>query len=448
MQKLLMICLFISCWSMAAFGQSFDWQAGVSGVTKNGYHKILLSPDVISKMHLSGKDIRVYSESGTQIPYLFSSEKHHEKISGFKRFPIVRKDYHRSWDWESWYIVQNPKRNTIDHIVLKIRNFDDTKRARISGSNDMGQWFIIKDGYSLHSLYSDTTDHVHHVLRFPLSTYKFYKIEVDNSRHRDPINIVAAGHLEKGYDKGSYQALSESRVNQTEATTDKQSHVVIRLDSVHILDKMTIEVSGEENFHRAAELYTNEGGQQRLLRKFWLSSTSLNQLNFNSIRHKELILKVYNKDDYPITVSNVEFKQLKRYVTAKLKREDQYVIKFGNAKIAAPEYDLVYFKHLIPKRIPTVGVDSIVYMKKVIAERKTHPANSSAITSSRERKVVVDTVIVADEAKVKSVAAEKKKEEESIMQHQIYIWVAIGILVFLLGYFSIRMLSDIRKSED
>lgn len=440
MKKIITLTLAIASLTTTAFAQTFNYQAQVEKPKKDGYHEVLIPPEVTSRMTRNLADIRIYNAEQREIPYILKKETHATRQTAFKAYEIYDRDYHKGWAYESRYYIKNNEGTKIDHIVLKIRNFSDNKRVRLSGSDNGSQWFTIKDGYSFYEIISHTESYQYKVLHFPLSSYKYYKIEVDDHWHRDPINIMEAGYFTDDLEHGSYQKAEGAVMTQNEDREKKISRVKVRFPQSQWVDKLRFNINGDENFHRKARLmakYYNEDSTFYYdeVEQFWLSSTQLNELRFNKLYARELELVIENKDNYPVKIESADAYQLKNYLVCELKKSDKYFVQYGDRKAKKPEYDIVYFMDEVPDNLRELDI-----------------FNAQRLDVFRE---VDGDPVVTDGPYLQEDPVEAPKEQEAepeedkaFYEHSSFIWIAVGLIVVLLGFMSIKMMGEVKGKEN
>jgi len=213
MQNDIKFRIFLLCFTifslLGAKAQQFNWQASLAPVSSDGYYKILLSPEIVSKLNDNLGDIRLYSIDNKEIPYVNEVEVPFETKDYFVEYKIIEKKELTSWPYYTRLVIHNPKKTEISNIQLVIRNTDVSKSLKLSGSDDNKNWYSIKDSYRFHSMYSDETTSVIKIIDFPVSNYEYYEILIDDWKN-NPINIVKAGYFNTSIEKGKYSLLDFS----------------------------------------------------------------------------------------------------------------------------------------------------------------------------------------------------------------------------------------------
>src|ERR1044071_6001370 len=68
--------LFAICLVPFSLGaQIFHWESPVEAVNKDGYYRILLQPDVTSKLSMNFPDVRIYDQDNIETPYLIYKDE-------------------------------------------------------------------------------------------------------------------------------------------------------------------------------------------------------------------------------------------------------------------------------------------------------------------------------------------------------------------------------------
>ena len=430
MRSALSLLLIGAAFSSAAQAQDFTFEAPIGAADSTAYHRIVLPAQVtchlapINRGVAGGfRDVRLYNGTGREIPFVQEQEARQREFTNYHTYPIYKTDYSRSWRYESRVYIERDTPDPINHLVLKIRNFDDDRFLRLSGSDDGKQWFIVKDGFSFRGgAYSDTSTHAYRVVRFPLSDYQYFKLEVDESyggRHPDHIQISAAGYFTSDYDHGRFVPVPTPSLYRVIKQEDKETELFFNFGDAHYLDRLQFDIEEDEPFHRKAELYeknwvTDSTFRWEYVRTFWLSSNHLNTLEFQQYRLRDGKVVIHDKDNYPLQIKAMRGLQLRYYLIAKLKTGEIYHLEGGNEQVSAPEYDLEYFRQQIPAQLPE------------LTAQEPNPIDVKDIDAKE---------------------AEAAKEVKPFFETKAFLWTMIGVVMAFFGYMAIRMMSDLQKRE-
>jgi len=404
-----LVCLL---WASYTHGQEFSYEAQVAPVSTPGYYKITLSPELLGKLDPYRSDLRIYDGDGKELPYLRHSEKALSTTSLFKEYNILEKAYEQ--DTISYLIFGNPDRRAIDNVSIIVQNTDVQKRARLSGSEDQKNWYVIKDNYLLHAMQSTDATSELKILNFPLNDYAYFKLEI-NDNWKIPINILKVGYYDTHQIKGISTEFDYPIASQKDSL--KTSYVKLDLSESKYFEKLSLEVSGAEYYSRSANIFVRK---ERLTSKketevyfesigsIELNSNSRNEIQLRGRSVKTLYLEIDNKDNQPLDIEKAKASYLNRYVVAELQPEATYTLKFGEESLTTPDYDISSFAAKILPGASKIVHDDIVNLKP---------------------------------------AEDAMDKEPSLFENPYLIWSAIGIVGLLLGLVSMKMIKEIGQKS-
>ncbi|HOX81729.1 MAG TPA: hypothetical protein PLJ60_01125 [Chryseolinea sp.] len=408
----ILISIFLLSVSNFGLSQEFKGEGSLPPVEADGFYRIFISPKVSPYFNSEFSNIRIYDQQNTEVPYLFQKEDpvyHSEK---FKEYEIVEKKKEKNCCTS--LILKNPDGHAINNINLSIKNAEVTKRATLLGSDDRENWFALKEHFILNAINNQNKTSELKIVDFPLSNYTFYLLQLEDSTSA-PINILSAGYYEANTEDGKYEELSSLSLIKSDSTKQKKSFVKITLDTARVVDKLTLSMSGQPYFLRRASLYSKEQGKNKKgnteyyydrLYDFELSSKQTSVIALSGIKVKELLLIVENDDNPPLDVASIRAFQVNRYVTAWLKRGNQYSLKIGRDNLQLPNYDLAFFKDKIPAQPPLLYIGAVA-----IFQNKVEQSGTTIFTS------------------------------------QSIIWIAIVLVIIILGFMSVKLIRETGNSN-
>ena len=413
MSKRFFSILFLGI-SVATMGQDYQWQAKLDSITTDGFYKIQLPPAVISKLKSGMNDLRIMDAQNKEVPYILQKATPKPDSLLFKEYKIMSLENAKK---HTTLILQNADKNRIDNIQLVIKNADVSKSLRLSGSDDMKQWYVIKDNYYITDVYSNTGTSTVRIFDFPNSDYEYFKIEIDDSLS-PPIKILKAGYYDTYKEDAKYSELPSPTIMQVDSSTTfedgskaKGSFIKLTYNEPQTIDKMIFEVDGPRYYHR--NCYSGvivEKPRSTPTKKYFdpseefiLSSNGDNTIYFSLHNIKELWFNIRNDDNQPLQVKGIKAYQITNSLIAYMQKGKSYKLVFGADKISAPVYDLVHFK------------DSIAGVK---------PVALGAIASI---------------AQTKATAVNTAPSNKAI------IWAALAVVLILLGVMSTRMIKEMGK---
>lgn len=402
--SLLLCTLLINC----IWAGDFKFKSKIDSVSKPGFCKIVLSPEIISELNTDYSDIRIYDSKHNEVPYIFSSEQQTTERKGFREYELLENNYLPSQKITR-VIVRNPKKKVLSGFTIFVRNNEVEKEITLKGSDDKKHWYIIRKNFPLQSaeFYSETSKRM--VFDFPSSNYEFFELNF-NDKQKDPIQIIKIGYYDSEVEKGLYSAIPVPSIHQKDSAAVKKSFVRLSFDRSYEISKLELGVNGPELFMR--QCYLGQyyiSNKKRILEEihhFTMSSGFPTMVELEKIKTQELFVIIDNSDNSPLKIISAKAYQLNKYLIANLKPHEEYYLFFGNNSLQAPVYDLAYFSDSIAKNIRVIKTTQPVKLKMAIAKK---------------------TVVFFN---------------KSIM------WVVIGVVILLLGWFTIRMVKDLAKEKE
>ncbi len=343
--KLFLFLLTILC-SSTAFSQTFSWEAPVDSVTKDGYYRILLQPDVTSQLRGDFSDVRIYDKDSLETAYVvYKDEK--TVVDRFVTYQMVEKHLVRGCC--SHITVRNSLGNSIDHIMLEVNNADVSRKMTLSGSYDGRSWYALRDQFTVQSFNTvnkgekKTTSLIR--FDFPLTDYTYYRFEFDDwwwwwhhdydERHRYPVFVVRAGYTEPTVIPEECVKIPAPAIVKTDSAKTNPiaigySYVRITFADSQYVDHLRFHVHAKKNsdYYRPASLFelteikTDSGTivEENPIAATILSSMNDNEINLATRRVKTLLLRIRNDDNQPLIIDSVEAVQVKNYLVAELER--------------------------------------------------------------------------------------------------------------------------------
>ena len=387
--------------------QEFTCEAKIEGVESEGYHRVELSPELLGSTTSRHTDLRIYDELGNEQPYLLTQEAAISISSLFTEYEIIDQKYKE--DTISHVTFHNPTKEAINNVSFVVKNTDVQKRARLSGSDDGENWFIIKDNYLLHSMHNEKETTELKILDFPLSDYEFFRLDI-NDNWRLPINILKVGFYDTQKIVGKETTFNAAIVSQKDSA--KTSYVKVRFDVPVYLEQLKVNVSGAEYYSRETRLLVKKETVDRKGKKSYyfneigsmeLNSNSSNEVELRGEVFSEIYIEIENRDNAPLKVERITGSFLNKYAVVNLAPTKSYVLKWGDENLHSPDYDIVNFADRIPE-------------------------DATRIKHASIQKLVEEEVV------------EKKK---GIFENPYIIWAVIGLVGLVLGFVSLRMVKEI-----
>jgi hypothetical protein len=370
--RTLIFLILISCFVHAS-GQSFHAEAVIPSVEKDGFYRILLPPAINVHLNNELSDIRIFDAHQREVPYLLQKELPSYNANQFIEYEILEKAF-KSGCCTS-ILLRNVNRTAINNIHLVIKNAEAFREASLRGSDDKKEWFTIKDHFILSAPDNSDGTQALEIMGFPWSNYEYYWLEIKDSLHA-PLNILNAGYYEQQFSTGKYTELPV-KIKTIDSASQKKTYVQVLCNAHQFVDKAEVMVSGAKYYRRNATLLEKrvrilKRGERkeyyRPVQRFVLTTGRTAIVELADVRSQEFMIEIENDDNPSLVIPTVKLYQLNRYLTAWLKKEAQYTVKLGQPSLAAPVYDLAFFKDSIPERINALEVGDIRLLEQVEAE--------------------------------------------------------------------------------
>jgi len=393
-----------------SFGQ-FQVTGKIQDVTKNGFHQIVLSPEIRSYSKQDLSDIRIFNSKGNEVPY-FIQNNSEALLHTFEEYTIVSKSVVAKKSTS--IIIAIPSNQNNNQLSLFIANADGEKNYSISGSNDLKEWFGISNSKVLYDLNSTTEASVIKTISYPLSTYQYLKIDFDD-RKTLPLNILKVGNFNSQIQKNTWLEIKPKKTSTTEDRSEKETLIHVTFDRPQIINQIVFEILKPTYYSRKAIIYKKVKQQKNRksviydeeIITFELNSNTKNSFTIPEIFEEEFFIKIENKDNQPLAILTIKYNQKPISIITDLSANEKYTIKAGDRNLTEPQYDLSDFKNNIQNNLHQTAI----YDVKPIAEIKT------------------------------------KSKEKSIWQKPWFMWTCILLGAVTILYFSVSLINDLKRKE-
>ncbi|MCU7552154.1 hypothetical protein OCK74_23750 [Chitinophagaceae bacterium LB-8] len=328
------IIFLLCCIGKLLFAQDFKVKATLNTVASTGFYKIPVHPELTAHTKTDLSDLRIIDQSYKQVPFIIRHSLPLNPGGVFMNFQILK----TTIDSLSTTIeIVCPLESGTDRISLHIGNNAVERIIFISGSNDRKQWYIIEEGV-------------------PFSRYSYYKLVIRNG-HSDPLNIIKAGVYTNNKDTGTQQFTTNPPVSFVQRDSSNGcSYITVTQKDFYHLDRVALNIHGPKYYKRAAHLYNlDEKGNKIHLTSFEILNSHSPVVSFGTVKAKQLLIEVENKDDPPLVIERVSTEQSSKYLVAYLEKRKNYFIVAGNEDLKAPEYDLQKFSDSIPNLLASIS---------------------------------------------------------------------------------------------
>ncbi len=370
--KISSIIAFIVMASTCFAQDGFLYKAELADVKQPGFYKIPLSPSVIAKCRYNLEDLRILDDKNNQAAYIIKQDAARFTENKFVEFPIISKA--KGKDKQTHITIENSTGKAITDLLLITSNMDAKRLVNISGSNNLQDWYIIKEGIGLDNYFSKQEEEVVQTILLPVVNYKYFQVTVIGEDIL-PFNIVKAGIYRESYTQGKYILVPYPSIQQIDSI-DKKSYAQLTFNEPYPIDKFILEVEGPKLFKRNLAVYLGNLRSSKTPFSTYINSNK-QALFLAGMKSKEFLLVINNDDNIPLKVKSAEAFQLNQYLLAYLDTGKNYHLAFADPLAKAPVYDLTFFKDSIGKNTAELEVGSIQQTSITIEPVTAKPKDSS-----------------------------------------------------------------------
>jgi hypothetical protein len=399
--KFLLIALF----AFPVFAQHIT-TGKLKSVRSDGYHRILLPPEIRSFSKEDLSNLRIYDSRQNEVPYFVLHETQ-KAVPHAENYPIVDKSSIAKKNTS--YIIETSGKK-LNGMTLIIGNSDRIKTYDLSGSDDKTQWFGISNKAVLGDLSSDNATTVEKNISFPLSAYRYMKITFNDSLTL-PINVIGARNVTNEFHGKNLVNFSPKNTSISDKKSEKKTIIKVSFESPQIINRITFNISGPTFYKRNVAIYKNATRTfrrktqhyQEFLCNFEVSSNQSNSIDIPQLFESEIFLQIENRDNPPLEISGITFSQYPVFVVAELKAGESYSVKTGDATVFPPQYDVPDLVDI--EVLPSATITGIEQEKK----------------------------------------AQKPIVQRSFWQTSWFLWVCIGIGAAAIVYFATSLVKDMKR---
>ncbi|WP_462267549.1 hypothetical protein [Mucilaginibacter sp.] len=361
--------LLLAC-TPALAQQQFKYKAAVQQVDSGRFYSIALQPDLTAKCQPGLADIRLMDEHSNAVPYLPGNALPVRAQSSYRQLPEVRMA--ASADSLLFYIAENKTGSGINQLWLTLQNTAVNRTVNVLGGDDLQHWFAVKEQITLQQTASNQNGTFEALLAFPVSTYRYFKIQVNN-RTLAPVRILKAGVYLQQRALTDYVPVPVVKFTTTRKADRSLIDIVFR--DAYRINKLHLQFEGTKYYRRQLQIYSISGKTREWLQDTFISPANNGDL-YISAKTKRLQLIMLNEDNPPLGLKSVLAYQVQQSLVAYLEKQHHYTLYFGDGKATTPRYDLQFFADSINRRLQVVGHGPVLLLPyaKSIRPSGTVPA--------------------------------------------------------------------------
>ena len=351
-------CVLLAGFSAAAANLPSDWQHEQTfNVSSAGLVKIDLPVETLDAARPALEDLRLYDDAGTEVPYVLTRPVPSPKIiRSAKSFQVSLNANNTVLVLETGLV------QPLDAVTLETPAMNFIKAVRVESSNDGKNWRILAQG---RPIFRQPYGAANLKISFPPVAATWLRLTVDDQRSQPVPFTGARVHAATG------ETAPVETIPVTIAERDEnpgETRLALSLGAAN-LDVASLQIEAAESlFTRQVsiavpqisedairEQMIGQGAIYRVAVEGQPASENLSVTLENRVQSRELILFIQNGDSPPLSVITVRAERRPVYLVFLARRPGAFHLLTGNARCAAPRYDLAALNMNL-KSVPVAAI--------------------------------------------------------------------------------------------
>ena len=377
--------------------------------------RFTLPQAVISETSNNFADVRIFDGEGLETPYLISEQREAPRTS----FTFIVLSYNHTDDVEEIVLERPQDTAPIQELVFFTSARDFKKSVQILESEDLISWRDLATDVIFD--FSSHIDLRRTKAALPDTNARYLKLffrtdtspQTDSSEARlyyNGVEVFLQGHRAKPVRmdriEGHTNALPETFLPYDRAvfthprmTTDEDKNTIIHLGRVNLPINEIVLPAKNPYYHRRVELWAAESDDEEEYR--FLASGAVykipgmtkpeNTLQVHQPQREYLRLKIINGDNPPLRLQHVEVAWGRRNLYFIPEVDRRYQLYFGNARVAAPHYEL---KHILPADSRTLSRYAEASLGEIRGNPDYRPTPDQSAWEKFERMIFISVVVL------------------------------------------------------
>jgi len=343
----------ILCSSTRADFKKSNWEfyKGIqTGSVAAGHVRFSLDGEVYDHARLSLSDLRLLDDQQKEVPYaLFeareSTTEERRSVRVFNQAQVP-KAY-------STMTLDLGAETYTNKLVVKTKSQNFKRRVEVAGSHDGRKWLVLRDNAYIFDFSGDQRIQLTTV-QYPESNYRYLEVKIWNSSE-PRLELEGVEVFLMKTETPERILLPSHPISRGEDPKLKASLCLLDLNYQNVPCDFLLLETPEENFSRLVEIHGSndlKNWQRHLQSEFYRFKTSKYDVEKKSFRFPEarsryLKVIVYNYDDPPLRLGNIEIRGIPKDVIFQPEPNRQYFLYYGNDHAPAPHYDMERVKNYL-----------------------------------------------------------------------------------------------------
>lgn len=402
----LFILSFFLGGSINAQMKKYQYKREIKGITEQ-WHSIVLPNAIHEKANNNLGDIRIYGITNTdtiEAPYVLNIKSSKTKITPVD-FKLLNESHTAN---QYFYTFEIPNQVTLNEVFLNFELLNFDYNIKIEGSQNLQEWFTIKENYRILSIENTITNYKFTTVKFPDSSYLYYRITINTAE--DP-KLNSAEIYENNSEAATYNTFSPKSIDVTNNKETKETIVTLDLDAAYPISFVKINVKNSIDYLRPTtiayvvdSINTEKGWKYnyRNLTTSVLSSLNNNEFTFISTKAKKIKITINNQNNEPLDIDGAIVKGFVHELKVRFSKPANYFLVYGNKLATEPIYDINMMANVVP-------------------------ATAKPVTLEKE--------IPSD--------AVPEPETKPLFENKIWLWAIMILIIAIIGWFTYKMMRKV-----
>lgn len=324
--------------------------------------RLALSPEVIAKTSAKLEDLRIFDDSGKEIPYVVYRQERPGEWNPSFNWKII--GYETSEGAQIFQLERPEEGGAPKDLTLLTADRDFNKAVAVYSSRDCGSWQLIAEGRFFD--FGSQVDLRQTTLELPEANARYLKIVLRSDgmptdgedfhlRYKD-LEFTRGGRKNGAIRvDGFTSSVSEKSiwdciaVSPVSTFLDRDGNTVLTLGRVNVpIERVGLKIKNKNKyFYRHVEFWTAESDDEKAYRRIGADvvyaipgiTQSENTLGFDQPRAPFVRLRIINHDNPPLEVEQVRIEWVRRNLYFIPEEGRRYALYCGGQNVETPQYE-------------------------------------------------------------------------------------------------------------
>ena len=320
------------------------WKADLPVVEKSDYYHVELDQELIGA---GLKHLKIIDGNGNETPYFIRSDNPVRETTDFEDFTLKENS---TKDSLNRIVVDNKTLENLNRFCIIIQRAETKKYISIRGSNNLNQWYIVKQQTGVPEFSKQPGENTEMLLiDFPQGNYRYYEMSLWNDQ-KSPLEVLKVGKIKNSSLYGNFTEINTGKIAIENNDNDKTSMVSFpELKHTYCINKIAFGIRNKPDYYRQAELidsltYNSE--------RFSLSSVNDNILLLKDFFiTPRTFIRIENRNNPPVAIDSIKLFGLCRYACLYLEAGLNYHVLLNPDDSISAAYDIEHFRNQIPAEL-------------------------------------------------------------------------------------------------